>query len=303
MKRVVMQSRTAGLLLILVLLSLSIVSGCTTGKKDLVADQGPPVEEPVQEPTRAEPASPGFDVTVEDGKTWFEVSVPQGTDVSPEYENSILKLHFSPSVPAVDSQGLRTKGLISAVKTVSAPVVGNMQALVVTTKEQVQFLLSRPQPDLLKVLLVSRAPETVEQPAPVDEGIVLDRIDFSEDDQGWFFVKMKADGLIEYFPRPSKEGQAKVVFPNLQVPEAYAKLYRLHKFNLGIKSALLQNVDGGAELVLSMGSRRPMHIERTDSELVLKFLGDPGEFAAEDTNPAGADFQLAAVQQPHQQTS
>ncbi|MFP4315317.1 MAG: type IV pilus secretin PilQ [Desulfovibrionales bacterium] len=300
-----MQSRTAGLFLILVLLSLSIVSGCTTGKRDMVEEQRIPAPpEPAVETTTPEPNGPDFEMAAEDGKTWFEIGVPQGTDVSPEYENRTLTLHFSPSVPAVDAAGMEPKGVISDIDVISGPVVGNMQKLVVTTQEQVQFLLSRPQPEVLRVLLVSTtAPEKMEQAAPSEEKITLERIDFSKDDQGWFYVRIKADGAIEYFPRPAKEGHAKVVFPDLQVPEAYAKLYRLHKFDLGIKSAFLQNVDGGAELLMSMGSRRPMHIERTDSELVLKFLGNPGGQVAENPNGNGKDNPAAPVQRAMGQNS
>jgi type IV pilus assembly protein PilQ len=96
-----------------------------------------------------------------------------------------------------------------------------------------------------------------------------------------FYVSLKAAGGLEYYPGPSKDGQMRLIFPGLSVPPAYAKLYRLHKFDHGMRSALLQNGDEGAELVMAMDVRRPMSVERREGEMLLKFQGTPGGVPAD----------------------
>ncbi|MFW6323549.1 MAG: type IV pilus secretin PilQ [Desulfovibrionales bacterium] len=208
------------------------------------------------------------------------MNISEDVDIAPEYADTTLKLHFTPSVSEVDPSSVQPEGAVLGVRAVSGPVVGSMQSLILELEDDSQFLLSRPEEGVLKVLLVPKDGQE-EETAPQKKGYLLSGFDFSKDKDGWFYVHIRAEEGLDYYPRPGREGQIRLIFPELQVPDEYAKLYRLHKFDLGMKTAQLKNSTEGAEMVLTMGSRRPMHVEKKSGELVFKILGVPGDLVVQ----------------------
>jgi type IV pilus assembly protein PilQ len=281
--------KNTGVLLTTLFLALGVtLSGC--GPKQsmpVAADMTPPVIEEPAAPvaTDPDPAAKAFNLTSEGKKTLIELSIAEQVDVSPEYMDKTLTLSFSPAVSGLTADVVSPGGLVRDVSVIPGPVHGTTQALLFRLKEESQFLISRPQPDTLKVLLAVKDPQAAPAaPAAKPTEHLLSGIDFTNDKDGMFYIRMKADGGLDYFPRSGKEGQMRLIFPELSVPSSYAKLYRLHKFNLGVRSAMLQNTEEGAELVLAMDSRRPMSVERRDGEMLLKFQGTPGSVPLEE-NP------------------
>jgi type IV pilus assembly protein PilQ len=278
-----------GILLTSLFLALGLaLFGCGPKQSRPVAPE--PQPQVISEPaapvaTETDPAAKAFSLTSEGKRTLIELNIAEQVDVSPEYMEKSLKLSFSPALSGLTAEVVSPGGLVSDISLVPGPVSGTTQALIFRLKEESQFLISRPQPNLLKILLAIKDPQ-VAPAAPAGKATehLLSGIDFSNDKDGMFYIKMKADGGLDYFPRAGKEGQMRLIFPELSVPAGYAKLYRLHKFNLGVRSAMLQNTAEGAELVLALDSRRPMSVERKDGEMILKFQGTPGSVPLEE-NP------------------
>jgi type IV pilus assembly protein PilQ len=302
--------KNTGILLTSLFLALGIaLFGCGPKQSMSVAPEPQPQvtsESAAPAATETDPAAKAFSLVSEGKRTLIELSIAEQVDVSPEYMEKSLKLSFSPALSGITAEVVSPGGLVSDISVVPGPVSGTTQALIFRLKEESQFLISRPQPDLLKILLAIKdpqvAPEVPAAPAAKATEHLLSGIDFSNDKDGMFYIKMKADGGLDYFPRSGKEGQMRLIFPELNVPAGYAKLYRLHKFNLGVRSAMLQNTAEGAELVLAMDSRRPMSVERKDGEMVLKFQGTPGSVPLEENpKPTVVSVNSPAAVTPDQQ--
>jgi type IV pilus assembly protein PilQ len=286
-----------GVLLTTLLLALGVaLSGCGPKQSMPVMTEAQPTAVEVQASTAplpgsaSEPRSTPVTLYTEDDKTWIELGIAEWVDVNPEFRDKSLKLSFSPAAPGFSAGAVSPAGVVRDVEVVSGQIAGTVQALVFTLNEESQFLISRPQPELVKVLLASKgsqqppAAAAPAAPSTLPGQHMLSGIDFSRDKEGMFYIRINADGGLDYFPRNGREGQMRLVFPDLKVPPTYAKLYRLHKFNLGVRSALLQNTYEGAELVLAMDSRKPMTVERSDRQMLLKFQGSPGSVPLEE-NP------------------
>jgi type IV pilus assembly protein PilQ len=283
MKRVeTHMARNIGLLLTSLLLALGMsLSGCGPKQPVAIAPDPQPVAQADPAPQNGG-GNQAFNLASEDGRTWIEMSIEEQVDVAPEYKDRSLKLSFAPSVSGITADVVSPGGLVQEVSVVPGPVPGTTNALVFRLKEESQFLISRPKPGTLKVMLVAKGSQGAPAaPSPSKPEHLLSGIDFTSDKEGMFYVRLKSTGGLEYYPGPSKDGQMRLIFPGLSVPPAYAKLYRLHKFDHGMRTALLQNGDEGAELVMAMDVRRPMSVERREGEMLLKFQGTPGGVPAD----------------------
>ncbi len=220
-------------------------------------------------------------VQSEPGKTWLNMPVDEQVIVSPEYDHPELLLHFDPGVEPVPVQPLPEGSLVESVEYAGTGAVAETVSL--TVSEPIQFLLSKPTKGQLRVLLVPQ-----KQQAAVSEnkgnGPRLNEIEFTQDRDGRFYIKLYGSSRMEYVTQPGPDNQVRILLPGLTAPSEYTKLYRLNKFDSVVRTALLENTGQGVELNLSVSERVPFNAQYGSQSLVLVFdpAADDGRSRAQE---------------------
>jgi len=232
-------------------------------------------------------------------KTLVAIPVDEEVRVSPSYTYPKLKLSFTPGLSGSGFTLTPDDRLLSGVRPERDNGAADVTSLILELKQPVQFLISRPSSERVRVLLVPKQDqaETVQEPADAREGLNrLTDIDFTRNNEGTLFIKLFADSPIKYYTESGKQGTLSFVFPELDIPTAYAKLFRLHKFETPVEKALLENVSEGGRLRLSMDRRVPVNIDKSGNSLILAFQPLPGQKAEAASSRQQADAAEPAAQ-------
>ncbi|NCC25564.1 MAG: hypothetical protein EOM25_10275, partial [Deltaproteobacteria bacterium] len=207
----------------------------------------------------------------EDGEMLFiEVPVEPGAEVSPTLKGRNLTLAFDRSVPSFAFPALPV-GWVLDLQAKSESGRDMVDALIIRLGKDVQFLVDRSTPDTVRVTLKERK-DRAEARVATSRSVRLENVDFAQDKDGHLVVSLAADGTVEYEPLPGPEDKIRLFLPGLEVPGDFLKLYRLEKFSTQVRTAMFQNTENGAELVFTVTSRVPMHVETGHGQSVFKFL-------------------------------
>jgi type IV pilus assembly protein PilQ len=248
------------------------LGGCTPAVKGKsVAVPGPlasssasPAGTPAKDPSREVIAA-----WVKDGKTYVRLPVDEKTDVVPEMDGQRFFLTFSPPLVPVDLPRERV-GVISSWA--SRPdSQGSWERLELELAGKARFLLSRPSPALLQLMLVPTQGKSVQVRAK-DPVHTFQGIDFSRNKAGNLFVNLHVGSDVRLVPQRGEEGKMVFLLENARIPERLARLYRLEKFATVIDSALFRNVQDGVLLTMLTAQRVPFHVQTGPEGLVLQFL-------------------------------
>jgi type IV pilus assembly protein PilQ len=305
------QNRIGGLALLLVFFTV-FTAGCAAHHADRTGKdvsshektQASPEQEKAKSRTEQEPSR--VKLTTMDDKTVLTLPFDKKVQLSPTYTHPHLRIRFSPAQKGlvlpepVQSGAIKD---ISLVQAESAP--DQVQALDIAQAKKVQFLISRPTKTSVRVLLVPKSVETAQdkEKLPAAGASKLKDIQFTHDEQGMFFIKLLADASFAYRTKPSPAGKVVFSFPELQVPRAFAKLYRLHKFETPVRNAYLNSSRKGSTLTVTSSRRVPVSIDRKGSTLVLGFKTDGGftDPSVASSSPEAAADEADAPSEPQAQ--
>ncbi len=263
---------------VLAVLCLAVLAGCAAktknGREVANQEQKPQLDQEMEDVESA--AATKARIQVKGKKNIVFLPVTQGTTVSPKMRGEKeLVLTFSPAVPAFEVFDTVSSDLIRETKRVPS-AAGETKKMHFFLSSPVQFLLSRPEPEEIKLLLAKRTSRRAEKGVqesqvqgdsfkkPV-ENIRITGIDFYADEKDFVHTQISADGRLNFEPQKSPGDKIVVTFPDARIDPAVAKLYRLHKYGSHIESALAQNKEGTARIVFSVQKRVPMQVDRKDS--------------------------------------
>ncbi|MCF8104918.1 MAG: type IV pilus secretin PilQ [Desulfohalobiaceae bacterium] len=251
------------------------------------ADQsldGPGPRAALSDPFASPNQESGIRVDQDRKKTVLSIPVSAETRVSPSYDHPLLRLSFSPSIPRVSLPGKETGSLLAGIE----PFPGDekeqgIAGLDINVKKKVRFLVTRPSQDLINLLLVpvaKKAP-TISRQERIDakeqESAGLTDIRFNKDEQENQLITLTTSRPVQYKILPSTENNIKILFPGLNIPPEFEKLYRLHTFRTQVESVLLHSGPRGGLLLLKNHSRSPVHIKRNDNSLTLLIASKDGQ--------------------------
>ena len=207
---------------------------------------------------------------VKEGKTFVLFPFPDAAEATPFLNKDVLTLDFTPHVPAL-SAPIKSIGVLKRAVPVYDQSSGEMTRLELSLVQPVRFLLSRPVPDMLQVLLAPRSvsAQTSEQTLKKKS---ISGINFSRNKSGNLFITLDIASDITFEPREEPSGKMSFLFGGADVPARFARLYRLEKFSTVIGSALLRNVQDGVLLTLLSSERVPVQMDRRGGKLVLQFM-------------------------------
>lgn len=294
-------SQTARLIL-LVTAVLLVLAGCAAHQ----ADQHQSITEPAAPENatldQAQEPQPDHDIsqitlTGMDEKTVITLPFDKSVELTPSYEHPSLRLEFSPAVQDLhlpDPVHDKLVNSLSLQSAASAP--DHFRSLDISLDQRVQFLISRPSESSVRVLLVPKPETTTRQADRPHDLPRLEDIQFTHDEQGMFFIKLFADSSFAYRPEPSQENKISFSFPKLHIPQAFAKLYRLHKFQAPVRNAYLSRTKTGGMLTISSSRRVPVTIDRQGSTLILGFKA--GQDLESGDREAGRKKFTASPNQP-----
>lgn len=189
--------------------------------------------------------------------------------IDQNYNYPKLQIHFS---PCQDYLHLPEKIENSLINEISLTTTKDKKIKVINIffKEKVQYLISRPERREIKILISkSENRQAKDKNNLNNKNIILNKIDFSTDQERTLYIKLKADNQIDYTPLPLENNKMKFLLKDLIVPPEYCKLYNLKKFDSPIDKILLQNSNKGAILILSSSRLSPIKIYK-NSGLTLK---------------------------------
>lgn len=228
----------------------------------------------------------------EAGKTVVNIPVMHSTRVNPEYEHPVLTLDFFPAVPHCTLPEIDTIPLIQTLRMKQADDNHTRWAsLHLTLNSKVGFLVSRPRPTLVKLLLeplpVEESRTGGESPPSetADTDTILRDIRFSKDRENNQLITLNTTGPGKYEILSSTGTRIKLLLPDINIPAEHVKLYNLKKFETLATSALLQNSPRGGVLEIKARARSPIHIERSPEGLSLKIDREPA------APPSGIDAE------------
>jgi len=269
----------------LILLCLAL-AGCTAARSTSSPETMPDPSGAVHEAPKASSEGKGdaqpekatssssMDITSRDGRTSLLIFLPADTEVEPEYTSQRLKLAFEPAVPPFEAVSIKAHPLIKELRTENHPASERVKRLELRLDREAQFLISRQSSREVKVSLIPKPAQEKTEPSKertASSTTRLQSVDFTQDSDGKLHILLKADNQPKYALDPSESDKLRVAFPNLIIPSSLRKIYRLHKFNTPLTSALLQDAQGSGQLVVSMKHRVPVNISRQPKALKLSF--------------------------------
>ncbi|MCF8039274.1 MAG: type IV pilus secretin PilQ [Desulfohalobiaceae bacterium] len=226
----------------------------------------------------------GIRVARDQKKTVITIPASAETRVSPSYDHPLLKLDFTPSIPFVATPEKEQGTLLASIESVKESEKDQeISGLQVTVKEKVQFLVTRPAPNRIDLLLVraSDREQALSQPDQATgekpRSTELKDVRFSQDEQKNQLITLASDRPVPYEILPSTGTSVKLLFPGMRIDSEFEKLYRLQAFETSVQSAALYNGPRGGVLLLKNRFRSPIHIERNDNSLTLLVTNQQGE--------------------------
>ena len=216
----------------------------------------------------------------EQGQVVLDIPVAAKSEVAADYTHPDFVLQLSSPLPAMSVPQPETD-LLQAVR-----IGATRQQVRLELTRKIQFLLSRPEADRLQVLLVPREAESMAQSATPQQApeTTLEEVRFSETESGELAVSVETSGGLRHTVRDSSASSVEILFPDLEVPQHLAKLYRLEKFNAPVRSALMRQVEDGALLTCALSAPVPFRIQE-DTRL-LRILFDKVPLAGKETETA-----------------
>lgn len=106
----------------------------------------------------------------------------------------------------------------------------------------------------------------------VFSGSSLRHAEFQLADDGSLKVQMDVSGRPSWRTVSARRGQIRILFPEVTIPPAYARLYQLHAFDHPVKTALLRNTAEGGELLLTATGQVDIESDELPERLVLRFV-------------------------------
>jgi type IV pilus assembly protein PilQ len=249
-----------------------MIAGCTpAGKgkqtsKASVQDQTSSLE---SASVAGDPSKDGIVSWFQDNRTYVRIPLSGKTDVTPELKGKRLSLVFSPPVLPV-GQPKTPVGVVEGWKTVLDPS-GGLAGMEMELSKRVQFLLSRPSPKILQLMLVPAVHEADIQQAPAATSSVQG-IDFSRNKAGNLFIALDVSPDVRFTPKGGAEGKMVFLLEKAHIPERLARLYRLEKFSTVIDSVLFRNVEEGVVMTMLTAQRVPFQLDTRPERLVLQFM-------------------------------
>jgi type IV pilus assembly protein PilQ len=259
-------------MVLLVWAGISMIAGCSTAGKGKQIPQAAAQDQTSSPESVLGAQDPSTKVVVswvKEGRTYVRIPLDATTDVTPELTDSHLSLAFFPPNAPVDPPKVPV-GVIAGWK-MATDSSGELAGVELDLSQSVQFLLSRPSPNILQLMLVPVAREADIQQDPAASPSVRG-IDFSRNKAGNLFIRLEVDPDVRFAPRDGTDGQMVFFLENARIPERLARLYRLEKFSTVIDSALFRNVDGGVLLTMLTAERVPFQLDTRPDGLVLQFM-------------------------------
>lgn len=241
-------------------------------------------------------------LTAMDEKTVITLPFDKSIDISPRYEHPHLVIDFDPALPDLILPDPVQDQLINDLSLHQAETGSEaFTSLDITLDKRVQFLISRPTQSSVRILLVPKPERTAQRTQKSHDLPRLQDIRFTHDEQSMFYIKLFADRSFSYRPQPSPADKIAFSFPKLSIPQAFAKLYRLHKFQTPVKNAYLSRSSTGGQLTVSSSHRVPVSIDRQGSTLVIGFKTDGAKMLDEKTSPAKPETSQTRPEQATEQ--
>lgn len=220
----------------------------------------------VQHASTGRPSS----VWTQDGKTFVVIPIAPDTEVTPFLDKDVLTLSFAPEVVPL-SVPLEPAGVLREGLPQYDATSGRMTRLQMVLNSSVQFLLTRPSPDSLQVIL---SPKVVQKTSGKqgERPNTISGVNFSRNKSGNLFVTMHVGPDVVFEPRDDQPGKMSFLLKKAYVPARFAKLYRLDKFSTSMDSLLLRNVPGGCLMTFLSPERIPVQMDQRAGQLVLQFM-------------------------------
>lgn len=240
------------------------------------------------------------------GSCLLHFPAAQEIQVQPEYAHSVLSLDFSDALPRPLIKDIPAECPVQDIVFIPENAE-KIQGLRLELTDRVQFLVSRSEPDQLRIFLISRQAGPAAEDFPGDQknktlkrtenkGLELQDLDFSLDQEQQLKITLTASGYIDYQPQPGKDKEIRLLLSALDIPEELDKFYNLRRFNSCVETVWLEEALSGALLRIKLQDRVPFNIEQTENQLLITFV----DFAV----PATAELKQAktkpgsAIKQP-----
>ncbi len=206
----------------------------------------------------------------------------QEIQVQPEYTHPVLSLDFSDALPRPLIKDIPAACPVQDIVFVPENAE-KIQGLRLELTDRVQFLVSRSEPDRLRVFLISRQAGPSAKAFPGDQkhetlsstedkGLDLQDLDFSLDQEQQLIITLTASGYIDYQPQPGKDNEIRLLLSALDIPEELDKFYNLRRFNSCVETVWLEDTVSGALLRIKLQDRVPFNIEQTENQLLITFV-------------------------------
>ena len=214
-----------------------------------------------------------------------ELDVPAEMQFEAEYTHPDLYLDFSAPLPEAQIPEV-LPGLVHRLR-----FAQDHQRLHVILAQKSRFLLSRPNPKRLQLILVPRDAKDQSKarisPSPTNaakrQGV--EKLRFFQTPEKETVVSVHSSKAVEPEVQKSSSSQVKIFFPHLSVPGHLTKLYRLDKFDSPVRSALLREVERGALLTCALKQPVPFRIQKDNGRIRIVFEGAPVDQERADAEP------------------
>lgn len=273
--------------LFLAIISLSLLMACKSSlKTPPVSSDTTNLNQKIAKPSESnlekanKSSNKAATVDFQGKKAIISMPISKQIHVSPKYEHPKLSLNFSPVIPKFEPPKLNNNPIVDEISLTKAPKKDHLQSVTFSLKQKVQFLVSKPSSNQLKLMLIPREATVVRKANKKENNtnpktnrnkpdIKLTDIEFSQPNQKKLYIKLLANGPIDYDLQPVKEKLIQINLPNLSVPQEKVKLYNLQEFDTPVKNLLIQNSPQGGKLRMQLTQRAPINISVQDKSLIL----------------------------------
>lgn len=230
-----------------------------------------------------------------EGKTIITLPLSDKIDVEPTLKGRELHLTFTPSVPVFTLPDPGADPLVRNLRFAPDPDPSRVGGLNVSlASEFTSFLLIRRDAASLDVMLKPASEDLRSGPAAAGQsglplpsfGREIANIEFTQDSDGSALIKIDGPRDMDFRLTDDKPDAITLLFPEVSVSKALAKLYNLGKFNSAARTAWLQNTAQGVTLTVALSQRVPLSVERRLGRFIFRF---PGQSAS--VNPAPGTAQ------------
>jgi type IV pilus assembly protein PilQ len=213
--------------------------------------------------------------------TWtISFPVNQRTKMVPKYSYPHFSIHFSPAIPKFTPPDISSNPVCKDILLKKGSQPESIDTIDFVLKKDIQFLISKPNPASAEVLFVPKPKKseslnthTAKKQLP-DKWYDLVDLDFYQNASETLIIHFTADKPIEYQMKPlGHKNTLAIFFPRMHTPPVFTKLFRLHKFNTPVTTALVQSKDTGSLLTLVMDQnrqRQPVTINKDEKSLRLE---------------------------------